>query len=154
MFSERLTMLRQERNLTQNELAEAVGISRSALSLYELNKREPDFSTLDKLALYFDVSSDFLLGRTSERRSSSNSTHNPTWLDKVSPELRTQIEDLIATGDMGGIYLRAGVGMAKDAQLVDYPPEALEAIAKAAIHGGKLIRAEKRKKERQKKNNS
>jgi len=63
-FSERLTSLRQGRSLTQSELADLVQISRSALSLYELGKREPDFSILSRLAEFFGVTTDHLLGRS------------------------------------------------------------------------------------------
>jgi len=65
-FSQRLVDLRQKKGLTQEELAQMVNMSRSALSLYELSRREPDFTTLGKLADFFEVSTDYLLGRTSE----------------------------------------------------------------------------------------
>lgn len=67
-FSKRLTDLRQSKGLTQNELAELVNVSRSALSLYELGKREPDYETLVRLADFFDVSVDYLLGKTDIRK--------------------------------------------------------------------------------------
>lgn len=67
-FPARLLDLRQKKELTQNQLAELVNISRSALSLYELGKREPDFETLQKLANFFDVSVDYLLGRTDTKK--------------------------------------------------------------------------------------
>ncbi|MDO0824040.1 helix-turn-helix domain-containing protein [Desulfosporosinus nitroreducens] len=65
-FSQRLVALRQKKGLTQEELAQMVNMSRSALSLYELSRREPDFSTLGTLADFFEVSTDYLLGRTNE----------------------------------------------------------------------------------------
>jgi len=60
----RIAYLRERRGLTQEELAQALGISRAALSHYEKNRREPDSETLTKLADLFKVSLDYLLGRT------------------------------------------------------------------------------------------
>ena len=53
-------------NLTQNAFAEKLGISRSTIGMYETGAREPDFETLEKIADYFNVDTDFLLGRTNQ----------------------------------------------------------------------------------------
>jgi len=60
----RLAFLRDQRGLTQVELASSLGISRAALSHYEKNRREPDTETLGKFADLFQVSLDYLVGRT------------------------------------------------------------------------------------------
>ena len=62
-FGERLRVLRLEKKLTLRELAKELDISFSALGKYERNERQPDFETLEKLADYFNVSIDYLLGR-------------------------------------------------------------------------------------------
>lgn len=62
-LGKRLKHLRLQKGLTQEQLAEIIGISRSALSMYETDQREPDLGTLIKLADYFSVTTDFLLGR-------------------------------------------------------------------------------------------
>ncbi|MBO9605745.1 MAG: helix-turn-helix transcriptional regulator [Paenibacillaceae bacterium] len=62
----RIAHLRDERRLTQEELAVRVGITRAALSHYENNRREPDYATIQKIADYFKVTVDYLLGRSSE----------------------------------------------------------------------------------------
>lgn len=67
MLGERLALLRKEKGLTQEELAQALNITRSALSLYEIGKRDPDTETLRKIAGFFNVSVDYLLGRTDIR---------------------------------------------------------------------------------------
>lgn len=59
-----ITKLRKRRNLTQEGLAERVGISRASLSHYEKDRREPDYETLRKLADFFEVTTDYLLGRS------------------------------------------------------------------------------------------
>ncbi|TNJ66718.1 helix-turn-helix domain-containing protein [Paenibacillus hemerocallicola] len=61
---ERIAYLREKRGLTQEELANKLGISRAALSHYETNRREPDYETLGNIANYFNISLDYLLGRT------------------------------------------------------------------------------------------
>ena len=59
-----LKELRAEKGLTQTELAKALGITRSRLSMYETGDREPDFETLELFADFFNVDVDYLLGRT------------------------------------------------------------------------------------------
>lgn len=66
-FSKRLKDLRKERNINQEQLAKEIGASRGSISFYEKGSRIPDISILDKLANYFNVSTDYLLGRTSEK---------------------------------------------------------------------------------------
>lgn len=56
--------LREKRGITQEQLANMVGISRAALSHYEKGRREPDYDTLSKIADFFKVSIDYLVGRT------------------------------------------------------------------------------------------
>ncbi|EGL19519.1 MULTISPECIES: helix-turn-helix transcriptional regulator [Paenibacillus] len=61
---DRIAQLREKHALTQEELANKLGISRAALSHYETSRREPDFETMNKIATFFKVSADYLLGRT------------------------------------------------------------------------------------------
>lgn len=73
MFGQRIVELRKRQGLTQTELAKTIGISRSALSLYEIEKRQPDWETINKMASLFDVSVDYLLGRTDDKHRNSPS---------------------------------------------------------------------------------
>jgi len=68
LFRERLLQLREERNLKQKEFAEAVMIHNRNINRYELGLREPDFDTLIQIADFFNVSTDYLLGRTENRK--------------------------------------------------------------------------------------
>lgn len=61
---ERLIELRKQQNLTQQDMARILGISRQAYSNYELGNREADYTTLKKLSNYFNVTVDYLLGET------------------------------------------------------------------------------------------
>lgn len=64
---ERLKLLRKELKKTQSDLANILGITVSAYGNYELGQREPDNANLVKLARYFNVSTDYLLGLSNER---------------------------------------------------------------------------------------
>lgn len=68
MFAETLKQLRKDRNLTQIQLAEYFGYSHVAVVKWENGTREPDFATLIKLADYFEVTTDYLLGREKEKQ--------------------------------------------------------------------------------------
>jgi HTH-type transcriptional regulator, competence development regulator len=64
MVGERLKKLRG--NMTQEDIAKFLGISRARYSHYENGRSEPDNETLKKLADFFNVTTDYLLGRTDE----------------------------------------------------------------------------------------
>lgn len=55
-------MLRESVGLSQMELSKKVDISQPSIARYELNKTEPKASDIVKLAKFFDVSTDYLLG--------------------------------------------------------------------------------------------
>ena len=59
-----LKELRQKKHLTQLELSRVLQISASSIGMYEQGRREPDHETLTKIADFFNVSVDYLLGRT------------------------------------------------------------------------------------------
>lgn len=59
---ENLKYLRKKANMTQQQVADILGITQQAYANYESNKREPDRQMLIKLAQIFEVSTDFLLG--------------------------------------------------------------------------------------------
>ncbi len=63
-FPERLRELRQARKLSQLDLANTLGYSCSSISNYETGKHEAGYDTLITLALFFDVSVDYLLGNS------------------------------------------------------------------------------------------
>lgn len=64
MIGERLKRLRQERGLTQAELAERLGVSPSAVGMYEQGRREPDGAVLARIAAVLRCSADELLDVT------------------------------------------------------------------------------------------
>ena len=65
-FQNILKSLRVAKGLTQDELSKQLNISRSTIGMYEKGAREPDFETLELIADYFNVDTDYLLGRTTK----------------------------------------------------------------------------------------
>lgn len=63
MLSNRLKDLRKSKKLTQKQLAEKINVTHVSISGYESGNRTPDTDTLQRLADYFEVSTDYLLGR-------------------------------------------------------------------------------------------
>ena len=63
-FPERLTELRKERQLTQKQVYEGVGMSPIGYQRYEYGDREPAYKKLLALADFFNVSIDYLVGRS------------------------------------------------------------------------------------------
>lgn len=63
----RLKLLREEKNLTQSDVAKLLNITIAAYSYYENEKRDMTPDTILKLSEYFNVSTDYLLGKTDVR---------------------------------------------------------------------------------------
>jgi len=63
-FAERLKALRRDKAVTQKSMAEYLGMREQAYQMYEYGKREPNHETTIKLADYFNVSLDYLVGRS------------------------------------------------------------------------------------------
>ena len=63
---ERLKRLLQSMHLSQEQVARLLGVDRSTISSYESNVRQPPLDTLSRIADVFGVSTDYLLGRTSD----------------------------------------------------------------------------------------
>ena len=61
MLGERISALRRARGLSQAELANRLGISASAMGMYEQGRREPSIQILVRLSQELEVSTDFLL---------------------------------------------------------------------------------------------
>lgn len=77
-FSDRLIALRKERDLTQEELAKIINKTRSSVSGYETENKEPSLELVCALAEYFGVSTDYLLGHSDERNHTETVFFNDT----------------------------------------------------------------------------
>lgn len=78
-FSETLKELRKREELTQEELANKLEISKSAISMYENGNRTPDFETLEMFADFFNVNLSYLIGENEKLLSPKISTDTVTF---------------------------------------------------------------------------
>lgn len=67
-FAERIIQLKTDRNLLQKDIAAAIGLSVRGYQYYEKGQKEPTLSVLLRLADFFGVSLDYLVGRTDDPR--------------------------------------------------------------------------------------
>ncbi|OZT77781.1 helix-turn-helix domain-containing protein [Salinicoccus roseus] len=100
MFSKNLSKLRKRANLTQYQLAEKLGFSRGQIANYEQGKREPDYETLGKIADFFDIGIDELLGRQSREKDIFDDADALMFSDKegfenLSEEEKTEIRKML-----------------------------------------------------------
>ena len=87
MFADRLKELRKEKNMTQVQLAEILGVSKGTIAMWEIGKREPNFETINQLSDIFDRRIDYILGF-------SDDTSSPQWTDDDIDQLgRWEVED-------------------------------------------------------------
>ena len=75
----RITSLRKGKKLSQASLAKQLNISQSTLAMYEKDKRTPSPKVLEKIASYFNVTTDFILGRDEDK----------------TPQKHTEIDDIV-----------------------------------------------------------
>lgn len=93
MFKKRLSEIRKSRGLTQEQLADELGISSSTISSYERGIREPNLQMISDIADYFNVDQGFLLGDSPVRRKYA--------FDKDgSYELETIIDKILMTDNL------------------------------------------------------
>lgn len=95
MEAQRLKQLRSEKHVTQDDVATFLGITRPAYTAYESGNREPDDKTKVKLANYFGVSVDYLVGN-------SNRKHYYDLTEKNKKDIGLEVEEVLS-GMTGGI---------------------------------------------------
>ncbi len=88
----RIRDLREDADLRQIDVARATGIDQKTLSNYETGKTNPDSFAIIKLADFFNVSTDYLLGRSSE--SLPNKSTVIKQIDKIQNELESLKNDI------------------------------------------------------------
>ena len=90
-FADRLQKIRDDRKLSQSDLARKAGLQPSAIAHFEAGRRRPSFANIRTLALALDVSTDYLLGAG---QSGTTAFRNE---EKLSDEDRKFIQDIINT---------------------------------------------------------
>lgn len=86
-LKDRIRSLRKEHNLKQSELAEAIGVNGGSVSKFETGLKAPSRETLQRIADYFNVTADYLLGR-------SNTKELNEMLDRKYFDLKIRLEQL------------------------------------------------------------
>lgn len=69
---ERLKELRKSKGISQQQLADVILVSQQSVNKYENHNVEPDIETLIKIAEFFEVSVDYLIGRTNVKEQANN----------------------------------------------------------------------------------
>ena len=116
MDGERLKKVRKDRGYTQVSLAEALGVSKGSVAMWETGKRNPEFETLDALLTLLDVQYDYLTGKSDEE------VHNNHTEESQKQIAAWTIEDDISEGVM------------KYLSLDEYGKRAVESLLKAEFN--------------------
>ncbi|QNU68775.1 helix-turn-helix transcriptional regulator [Ruminiclostridium herbifermentans] len=99
MLGQRIKKLREDRNLNQLEFSKILNISNTTLSQYEAGNRTPSDEIKEKVADYFNVSVDYLLGRTEKCNLEDEGSNDEKFykfdVSNLPEEAIKQIEDYI-----------------------------------------------------------
>ncbi|MFT8392350.1 MAG: helix-turn-helix transcriptional regulator [Sporolactobacillus sp.] len=111
VLGNRIRFLREERDLSQVELARRLTMTNVQLNRYETGKRHPDPETLLSIADFFNVPTDYLLGRSSrlhEAPSEYISSDDRLLITELKndPELHRFVRELLENSDQASLLLR------------------------------------------------
>ena len=84
-YGDRLKKLREKTGLSQKEMTSRLNINRSTYARYELSQTQPDYDTLKLLANYFDVTIDYIIGRS----------EHPKLTEKEDVDADDQVKELM-----------------------------------------------------------
>lgn len=89
-LGQRIRYLREEKELTQRQVAEAIEVASSTMTLYETDRRAPSYAILSRFAQFFAVSTDYLLGLSEKRGEVLNRNELITLIGKEYAEKLTK----------------------------------------------------------------
>ena len=103
MNGKRLKMLREEKGLTQKDLAEKLSLTPKAISFYELGYREPSGDALIRMAHILGTTTDYLLGNSTSKEIPDSNLPSLTPKDErdIARDLENMIESLDGSAAMG-----------------------------------------------------
>lgn len=104
MIGQRLKILREEKGLKQIDIANILGVGRTTYTQYETEKSEPDLATVAKLADFFGVSIDYLLGKTDIRTPKEDELIKSLFGD--NPELFELLKRFTEREDLKNILIK------------------------------------------------
>ena len=99
-FARILQDLREDRDISRKDLAMVLNISVSTLGMYEQGRREPNIDMLIKIANYFDVSIDFLVGRSFKNENNevlTEALHVKNQIDKLPQGYKDIVNFMLET---------------------------------------------------------
>ena len=140
VFSERLTQLREDRGLKRQEVADALEISRASLEYYEKGQRKPDIEVAARIAKYYGVSTDYLVGVSAAQVTASDNETLKTVCDYlgISEASAEQVSYLTSIGYNANIdaILSSKIIEILTISLDDYDNKSVEkAIAYKSLSG-------------------
>lgn len=86
ILGDRIKNLRDSEDIQQIDFAKKIGVSNVVLSRYESGERRPDYDTLLKISDYFDVTTDYLLGKTDSPKTISVNSDKAFFMNKIATE--------------------------------------------------------------------
>ena len=89
----KLKILREKTTKSKQDVADFLGVSRPTYTRYENGEREPDYKTLSNLAQYFDVSVDYLLGLTDQKKPVANDEQKLSTNEKLILKLYDSLDE-------------------------------------------------------------
>lgn len=102
MFAERVKKLRKEAGITQAELGKICGLSKGTVAMWEVGQREVTFDTLRKLADYFGVTADYLLGFCDETSQESHDAELADYMLGPDPaKMKQAMDDFFYLDEFG-----------------------------------------------------
>ena len=102
MIGLRLKQLRKGRKLSQEALAKTLNVSQSTIAYYENEAKQPSYDVLDQIASLFNVSVDYLLGRTDNPVSYTETEKQIMNEKDLTPEALTEKYNLLIDGKKAG----------------------------------------------------
>ncbi len=130
-FSNRLKLLRAQKQISQQELANIIGISKSSINMYERGEREPGFETFEAIADYFNVDTDYLLGRQDVERKINISG---TYAAPVSKQSNFNFHLSSHEGKVVGAYRKHTEMQPAVDKLLGVAPEKFDHLTPIAAH--------------------
>lgn len=103
LFPTQLRNLRKEKGVSQDELSKILGVSKSTVGLWETGDTLPDARSLHDLAVYYEVSADYLLG-LSDVKTSDMAVRSICEYTGLTEESLDFLHGLIADRDQNGVY--------------------------------------------------
>lgn len=122
MIGDRIKELREESRMNQKEVADKLGIAYSTMSQYESGERTPSDDMKIKLANLFDVSLDYLLGRT-DRKNQGSGKQLPDGFSSPEDAMKFILEQKVIMG-FGGF----DINRLTDREVMDFANELLNQL--------------------------